>query len=231
MQPAAIFDLDGTLVDSRAVIAEAMDRAFASVGLPKPGYQRTRAMVGMSLRAGIAYIAPGHDDPTIDALTDAYRQSFMAIRAERPPRWTEPLYAGALTLVDRLRAEGWKIGMATGKSVRGIDHILDGHGIRDRFAAIACSDHGPGKPDPFMVHRNLELLGAEPAHAVVIGDTTHDILMARAAGVAVVGVTWGFHTHDEIAGAAPSHITADFAGLSAWLDGFAAKLKGREGTP
>ena len=138
------------------------------------------------------------------------------------PGFVEPLYDGAAELLDRLKAEGWRIAMATGKSRRGVDMIMAMHGWADLFDTTHCADDGPGKPHPAMLLGAMEALGAEPACTVMIGDTAHDIRMAKAAGVSSVGVTWGFHTREEIEAAQADWVADTFAELSAELDRFAA---------
>jgi phosphoglycolate phosphatase len=220
----AIFDVDGTLVDSRQVIAEAMDRAFVTLGLPPPGYERTRMIVGLSLAPAIVALAPDLPETEHPRLTDAYRDAFLEMRAEG---WQEPLYEGAVDLLDMLRREGWKIGMATGKARRGVRHILDHHSLEPYFDVTVCADDGPGKPDPFMVNANLAATGIAAEGALMIGDTSFDMAMGRAAGVRTVGVGWGFHTEAEIraGGADAFHLT--FEALAADLARPAEAARGR----
>ncbi len=213
-----VFDVDGTLVDSRALLKAASDAAFTSLGLEPPSYDRLRQIVGLSLRDGLAQLSP---DPAItDALVDFYRRSFNDFH--RNPDFVEPLYPGAAELLDRLKQDGWRIAMATGKSRRGVDMIMAMHGWADLFDSIHCADDGPGKPHPAMLLKAMEALGAEPSGAVMIGDTAHDIGMARAAGVRAVGVTWGFHTRAEIEAAGADLVLDTFAELGEELDRFSS---------
>jgi phosphoglycolate phosphatase len=217
----AIFDVDGTLVDSRRAISECMDRAFEKMGLQKPGYDATRRIVGLSLQPAIAALAPDLPQSEWPRLTEAYREGFLELRAEG---LHEPLYDGSLALLERLTKDGWMIGMATGKSRRGVNHVLTLHGLAAFFDATACADDGPGKPDPFMVQSNLRDLKIDPARAVMIGDTSFDMEMGRAAGVHTLGVTWGFHTPDEIKGGGAHELHDTFDTLTASLDSFAGRL-------
>ena len=213
-----VFDVDGTLVDSRALLKAASDAAFTSLGLEPPPYDRLRQIVGLSLRDGLAQLSP--DPGVTDALVDFYRRSFNDFHSR--PDFVEPLYPGAAELLDRLKREGWRIAMATGKSRRGVDMIVAMHGWADLFDSTHCADDGPGKPHPAMLLKAMEALGAGPGCSIMIGDTAHDIGMARAAGVRAVGVTWGFHTRGEIEAAQAEVVVDTFAELGAELDRFAA---------
>jgi phosphoglycolate phosphatase len=218
----AIFDVDGTLVDSRQILQASADAAFADLGLIAPPYDQLRKIVGLSLREGLAQLAPDLEAGQIEALLAHYRRSFQTLH--RDPAFIEPLYDGAAALLDRLKREGWKIAMATGKSRRGVETIMAMHGWADLFDTTHCADDGPGKPDPAMVQAALKAMGMAPRQAVMIGDTAHDVGMAKAAGVRVLGVTWGFHTRDEIEASGPDEVVDTFAELDAALDRFAAGL-------
>ena len=224
MRPAgprlAVFDVDGTLVDSRRSIAEAMDQAFAAVGLAPPGYDETRRIVGLSLVPAIKVLAPDLEEARYPALAEAYRQAFVANRAEG---LHEPLYQGARELVMALKEAGWLLGVATGKVRRGVDHFLDTHGFADVFDCAYCADDGPGKPHPHMLQLNLKAVAVPAAQAVMIGDTSFDMIMAREAGCVAQGVSWGFHTVDEIEGGGAHHVAHDFAALRERLAAFAGE--------
>lgn len=211
----AVFDVDGTLVDSRRSIAEAMDMAFRALALPPPGYDATRRIVGLSLKPAIAVLAPDLPDADYGRLAEAYKDAFIA---NREAGLAEPLYEGARELVTRLRDEGWKLGVATGKARRGVDAFLDRHGFHGWFDAAFCADDGPGKPDPHMLNLVIAAVGADPAHTVMIGDTSFDMAMARAAACFAQGVSWGFHTPEEIMAGGAHHIADDFALLGGQLD-------------
>ena len=126
-------------------------------------------------------------------------------------------------LLDRLKRGGWRIAMATGKSRRGVDTILAMHAWADLFDSTHCADDGPGKPHPAMLLEAMRALDAEPACTVMVGDTSHDIGMARAAGVRAVGVTWGFHTRAEIKASGADAVLDSFEELAAELDRFGAR--------
>jgi phosphoglycolate phosphatase len=210
----AVFDLDGTLVDSRAAIAAAMDSAFVALGLAAPGYEATRKIVGLSLEPAIVTLAPHLPRERYRALGEAYRDAFIA---QREAGMTEALYAGAREIVLGLKARGWKLGIATGKARRGVDRFLEVHGFAGVFDAAHCADDGPGKPDPHMLRLNLRALGVAPREAVMIGDTSFDMAMARAADVHAQGVAWGFHTAEEVAAGGADHVALDFPALETRL--------------
>jgi phosphoglycolate phosphatase len=218
----AIFDVDGTLVDSRKSLQAAADAAFSVLGLPPPPYEDLRKIVGLSLREGLAQLAPELEEGQIQALFDHYRRSFKDLHKD--PAFIEPLYQGAAALLDRLKRDGWLIAMATGKSRAGVETIMAMHGWADLFDTTHCADDGPGKPHPAMVRAALHAMGVAPRQAVMIGDTAHDVLMARAAGVRALGVTWGFHTRGEIEDAGADEVLDTFAELEAAVTRFAAGL-------
>jgi len=188
----ALFDCDGTLVDSQHVIVSAMLRAFAGVGLPAPPRETLLSVVGLSLVEAMRRL--GDDDPRFPAeeLAEHYRHAFHALRAE--PDFSEPLFPGIGDVLARLTGrEDVILGIATGKSQRGVASVLRHHGLEGRFATIQTADDAPSKPHPAMVLRAMEEVGAEPGQTILIGDTSFDMTMARAAGARAVGVTWGYH--------------------------------------
>lgn len=218
--PLAIFDLDGTLVDSRRIIAHAMDRAFDAVGLPPPGFERTRHIVGLSLDDACAVmLGPDCPQAQLAALAAGYHQAFVDMKDSA--EFLEPLYEGARELLEDLRAAGWKIAAATGKTRAGVAQLFARKQLHAFFDAVGCADDGPGKPHPAMVHKVLAELSVAPAGAILIGDTHWDMTMAKAAGVAALGVSWGFHRSGEIAAAGPAAIHDDFASLKRDLLAFA----------
>ena len=221
----AVFDVDGTLVDSRTVIHRAMSRAFDRAGLGEIEYDRVRTIVGLELTEAVLRLAPA-DYPAerIPELATYYKQAFVEQRAEAG--FSEPLYAGAKDAVERLADEGWLLGVATGKARRGLDIVFDHHGLHRYFQTFQTVDHGPGKPHPRMVLDAMAETGAAPAETVVIGDTSFDMEMARAAKTRALGVSWGFHTPAEIEAGGAHEIHHDYDGLNAALDAFAAGLEG-----
>ncbi|MCV0382552.1 MAG: HAD-IA family hydrolase [Erythrobacter sp.] len=192
----AIFDCDGTLVDGQASICEAMEAGFASASLAPPDRNAIRRMVGLSLPQALRHLAPDASEETRAIAVQGYKDNFSTARAEG--RLREPLYEGMAELLGRLHRDGWLLAVATGKSDRGLSACLAMHGIADFFVSLQTADRHPSKPDPAMLLAALEEAEVAPEEAVMIGDTSFDIAMARAAGVRAVGVAWGYHEAEEL---------------------------------
>ena len=210
-----LFDVDGTLVDSQEIIVAAQRRAFAAVGLPAPSRARSLSIVGLSLNEAFATLA-GADGP-VAALADAYRDAFHVLRAD--PANREPFFHGALETVAALAArDDIVLGIATGKSRRGVAHLIERAGWGGLFATVQTADDNPSKPAPDMVLNALAETGIAAANAVLVGDTTFDMTMARDAGVAALGVSWGYHPADALRGAGAQAVAATFGDVLAWVD-------------
>jgi phosphoglycolate phosphatase len=188
-----IFDVDGTLIDSQAFILTAMRAAFAEAGRPAPTEAQTLAIVGLSLENAMARLAPDLDARGVRDLAEGYKAAFVRLRAETGGEAAAPLYPGARAALERLEAAGVLMAVATGKARRGLDHALDGHGLRRFFVSTQSADDAPSKPHPGMVLNALRETGVAPGAAAMVGDTTFDIAMARAAGTRAVAVSWGYH--------------------------------------
>jgi phosphoglycolate phosphatase len=214
----AVFDVDGTLVDSRRSIQASSDAAFRHLGRSPPPYEAVRQTIGLSLSEGLALLAPDLSVGELAEMLDFYKTYFSELHQD--PAWRDPLYSGAAELLDGLKREAWKIAMATGQSRRGVERALRVHAWADIFDSTHCADDGPGKPHPSMLLEAMRALGAAPERTIMIGDTAHDIRMARAAGVRSVGVTWGFHTRAEIEAAGADLICDTFAELEQILENF-----------
>lgn len=218
----ALFDLDGTLVDSRLLIAESMDEAFRKNGLPGCSYDQVRQIVGIELFEAIPMLLPA-DYPAEGAVKigNDFREIFVRNRSDGTH--TESLYPGAREILEALDAEGWLLGVATGKPRRGLDHILKTHDLTGAFVTLNTSCTGPGKPNPRMVIEAMNETGTEPDRTVMIGDSSHDILMALNAKVRAAGVAWGFHTAEELTGAGAHTVHEDFACLQRGLTAFGTR--------
>ena len=203
MNRLAIFDCDGTLVDSGASIHRALLAAFGAHGLECPPPSVSRKVIGLSLIEAMAVLAPDADH---EALSQTYKEAFFALRAGGQVE--EPLFAGIVPLLDALEADGWQLAVATGKSDRGLRHCLESNGIHARFVSLQTADRHPSKPHPAMARAAIAEAGAAPASSVVIGDTSYDIGMARAAGAGAIGAAWGYHEREELA-AAGAHGVAE----------------------
>jgi len=209
-----LFDVDGTLVDSQAHIQAAMAVAFADQGLSAPDRAAVLSIIGLSLPQAMARLAPGAD---ADALSDAYKASFASTRASAGD--PAPLYPGARGALDRLHGAGFLLGTATGKSRRGLDHMVVHHGLQAHFVTLQCADDHPSKPHPSMVLRAMQDAGVGPEDTVMIGDTTFDIQMGRAAGVATIGVNWGYHPVADLRSCGAGVIVDDFTALCQAIEG------------
>jgi phosphoglycolate phosphatase len=215
-----LFDCDGTLVDSQGPILTTMAQAFLEFGLKAPPAGAVRRVIGLMLSKAIAELAPALSSADHDRLVKNYKAIYASARTE--PGHDEPLYPGVVPVLDRLRADGFLLGVATGKARRGLDATLALHGLADRFVTLQTSDNNPSKPHPGMVLKAMEATGAEPGATLVVGDTSFDMNMARNAGVMAVGVSWGYHPPEELSAAGAVAVIRDFAALLP----FAADLGG-----
>ncbi|MHA6768688.1 HAD-IA family hydrolase [Sphingobium ummariense] len=206
-----VFDCDGTLVDSQHSICTAMTRAFESARLTPPDRLAILPVVGLSLRHAIARLLPEAEADFHDHLSDRYKQAFHQLRAEKAV--SEPLYPGIADLIRDLDAQGWLLGVATGKSDRGLGLCLAHHGIAGHFVTLQTADRHPSKPHPSMLLTAMAEAGATPETTVMIGDTRFDIDMGLAAGVRSIGVGWGYHPPHELAEAGAHAVAMDSAEL------------------
>ncbi|SDE79303.1 HAD-IA family hydrolase [Rhodobacter capsulatus] len=215
----AIFDVDGTISDSQAHILAAMTEAFGTLGLPLPPRGDVLSIVGLSLPVAMAELAPATDAATQAALVAAYKSSYFTTRAAAPA----PLYPGAKECLLRLAGrEDLLLAIATGKSRRGVNALIAHHGLEGLFTSAQVADDHPSKPHPAMVLAALRVAGVEAKDAVMIGDTTFDIEMGRAAGVATIGVSWGYHPVSDLEQAGAGRIVESFSELERALqEGFA----------
>lgn len=213
-----IFDCDGTLVDSQHLIVAAMERAFESVKRTPPDREAILGIVGLSLPEAIWRLTEGESEENVLAIRDGYRHAFGDLRAD--PKHSEPLYEGAHDAILQLAAnDDVVLGIATGKSRPGVDRLLKRFDMTPYFATIQTADDAPSKPHPGMIERALEETGASVAHAVMIGDTTFDMEMARNAGVKGVGVSWGYHPVELLNQDYVHGVADDYAHLMQMLDG------------
>lgn len=189
-----IFDVDGTLVDSQGDIVAAMRAAFDAVDLVPPARDTLLSVVGLSLDHAMDRLVPDQPEAVQHRMVGAYRDAYFALRAAAGADVSSPLYPGARDTLDALAAVPENLlGVATGKSQRGLDKLLEAHGLAPFFCTRQVADHHPSKPHPSMICAAMAETGAEQANTVMIGDTTFDMEMARAAGVAAIGVGWGYH--------------------------------------
>jgi phosphoglycolate phosphatase len=212
----AIFDLDGTLVDSRHNIARAVRESAGLCGLPVPPPAALPRVIGLSLDEALATLFPSASTAALAELDRAYRACFVRYRTEAD--YDEPLFAGAHDALAALDAAGFLLGIATGKARRGVDYVLDRHGLVGRFVTIQTPENAPGKPHPGMVLQAMAATGVAPEWTVMIGDTTFDIQMARAAGAHAIGVSWGNHPGEELTAAGAHRLVDRLADLPAAIE-------------
>jgi phosphoglycolate phosphatase len=213
----ALFDCDGTLVDSQANICLSMEEAFLLAGLEAPSRGAIRRIIGLSVVEAIAALSPDLDDARHRRLAEDYKSAFFRLRASGAME-EEPLFDGMIAALDTLTASGWLFGVATGKSDRGLARILAHHGIADRFVTLQTADRHPSKPHPSMIELAMAEAGASPETTVMIGDTSYDMMMARAAGTRALGVAWGYHPPHELSAAGAHAVAETVAGLPVLME-------------
>lgn len=207
-----VFDWDGTLMDSTAVIAGSMRDACADLGLPVPGESEARHIIGLGLTQAIACLQPQLPQEQYPPLIARYRQHFLSRDQDLV------LFDGVAQTIPRLHNAGHWVAVATGKNRNGLDRALDQSGLRDYFHATRCAEECFSKPHPAMLHELMDVLDVPPERTLMIGDTSHDLMMARNAGVASVAVSYGAHSKEELHEYRPLHLVHTFAELADWLD-------------
>lgn len=222
----AVFDCDGTLVDSQHAIVAAVHGAWKLAGRDDlPAREAILRIVGLELVESIAQLLPHEPGEVHRQIAQAYKDAWHeGYQAGVEP--DAPLYPGTLEVLDSLEADGWILGIATGKGRRGLDATLREHDLTGRFVTLQTADVAPGKPAPEMLHRAMSETGAGPGETVMIGDTTYDMLMAANAGVAAIGVTWGYHEAHELTSAGAVTVLEHYDQLPA---GIAAAMERTQG--
>ncbi|WP_293450694.1 HAD-IA family hydrolase [Planktotalea sp.] len=214
---AVIFDVDGTLVDSQADILAAMVMAFQAEGLSPPTRDAVLGIVGLSLDVALPILAPDSDHEACTRMVQGYKDAYVEVRREKGAKVSSPLYSGAREALDRLQKhDDVLLGVATGKSRRGLDKLIEAYELEGVFLTRQVADDHPSKPNPSMLFQAMRDLGLEANDTVMIGDTSFDMEMARAAGVHFIGVAWGYHDVARLADA--DVIIDDFAQLDAALE-------------
>ncbi len=196
MNKLAIFDCDGTLVDSGATIYAALAETFGQRGLELPPPQAARRVIGLSLVEAMAGLVPEATADEQAELAEDYKRVFMGMRVAG--RVEQPLFDGVLDLLDSLEDRGWLLAVATGNSDRGLKHCLERHDIHARFVSLQTADRHPSKPHPSMVLQAMADVGAAPETTFVVGDTSYDMAMAAAAGASGIGAGWGYHDAGDL---------------------------------
>lgn len=207
----AVFDCDGTLVDSQHSIIDSMRAAFEAHTHPLPEDESIRRIVGLPLRDAIGQLLPDFEDEEHGRVENSYIEAFHDLRSQG--KVADPLYPGTLDAIKHLEEAGWLLGIATGKSSRGLLATLETHGITGRFQTLQTADTAPGKPNPDMLFNAMRETGAEPENTVMIGDTTFDMEMAVSAGTLAVGVAWGYHPHEKLKSVGANVVIHEFTEL------------------
>lgn len=201
-----VFDCDGTLVDSQHMIFAAMQQSFGDLGVKTPEKEKVRRIVGLGLIEGMAVLAPDLGPGDHVKLADRYKTAFREIRSTSERR--EPLFPGIRGTLESLSRAGYLLGIATGKSRVGLAATLEMHALRDFFVTLQTADDAPSKPHPGMLEQAMGEAGVKPQDTLLIGDTIFDVQMAGHAGVAALGVSWGYHPPDELMSAGAYAIAA-----------------------
>ena len=206
MNRLAVFDCDGTLVDSQINICLAMEDSFARSELTAPDRNAIRRVVGLSLLEAVRMLAPDVAPELLMQLAEDYKTAFQRLRGRGLIE--EPLFDGIAETLAALEDAGWLLGVATGKSDKGLAHCLEYHGLAHRFVTLQTADRHPSKPHPSMIRQAMAEAGAAPETTLMIGDTAFDIGMALAAGTTAVGVAWGYHDPHELFAEGAHHVAA-----------------------
>lgn len=206
-----VFDWDGTVMDSTAVIATSIQSACRDLGLTVPTDEAARHVIGMGLVQALQHAVPDAPTHLHQPLADRYRHYFLA------QDQSIPLFAGAAETIAELHEAGYSLAVATGKSRKGLDRVMDSSGLRDYFHASRTADETFSKPHPAMLQEIMDELGMEPERVLMVGDTTHDLQMAINAGVDAVGMTQGAHPAEQLRELQPLALLDDFAGLREWF--------------
>ena len=206
-----VFDWDGTLMDSAATIVDAIQSASRDLALPVPNVQNARHVIGLGLADALSYLFPALDASGYEDVADRYRYHYLLQDHEIP------LFDGVREMVDELAEAGFLLAVATGKSRRGLDRALDTTGLTSLFHATRCADEAISKPHPAMLLEIMDELGTDPACTLMVGDTTHDLEMARNARVAPVAVTYGAHSRESLRACAPLACLDTVLALRKWF--------------
>ncbi len=206
-----VFDWDGTVVDSTAMIARCIQRAAADLGLVVPSLERASHVIGLGLRDALAGAVPDLPEDHIEHFTDRYRHHYFEVESDIV------LFTGVRRLLVELTESGARLAVATGKSRRGLDRALDATGLHMYFESSRCADETHPKPHPAMLLELTAELSVSVERTVMIGDTTHDLAMAVAARTKAIGVTYGAHPREQLAVHSPLALVDSFEDLRPWL--------------
>jgi phosphoglycolate phosphatase len=206
-----VFDWDGTLMDSTALIVASIQAACAEVRVAVPSREAAAHVIGLSLADAMLTIAPGVDEETCQKLVNSYRVHYLARDHELV------LFDGAIDALEDLRARGYQLAVATGKARRGLSRVLEQSGLGRLFEATRCADESFSKPHPAMLLELMDELSVAPERTIMIGDTTHDLQMARHAGTASLAMTYGAHPVAALESEQPLAMFGSMAQLREWF--------------
>lgn len=206
-----VFDWDGTLMDSTGAIVASIKAAARDLGIEPPSDERANHIIGLGLIDALRHALPDLPSERYQDVALRYRKHYMARDHELL------LFDGAEALIDELAAAGYMLAVATGKTRKGLDRAFEVSGLGSRFHASRCADECHSKPHPQMLEQLMDEFGVGPEATLMIGDTTHDLLMAKNAGVAALGVAYGAHPRESLEAQAPLFCAADVAELAGWL--------------
>jgi phosphoglycolate phosphatase len=206
-----VFDWDGTLMDSTGAIVASIQAAARDLGIEPPSDERAHHIIGLGLIDALRHALPDLPAERYQDVALRYRQHYMARDHELL------LFDGAEALIDELAAAGHALAVATGKTRKGLDRAFEVSGLGPRFHGSRCADECHSKPHPQMLEELMEEFGVVPEATLMIGDTTHDLLMARNAGVAALGVAYGAHPREALEAETPLYCAGNVAQLADWL--------------
>jgi phosphoglycolate phosphatase len=204
----AVFDVDGTLIDSAASIVSGVQACWSACGFADPDPASIRRTIGLPWEQGVRALLPGCGEAEFAAIRAYYDDVARGART-RPPL-NEALFPGTLEALQEIADRGAILGIVTSRNSRRLTQLLETHGLAQHFVCVKTVDHGPGKPDPFLLLQAMSDVGAKRERTVMVGDTTYDIHMAGNAGTAGIGVAWGVHEADELKAAGARHVAQAF---------------------
>ncbi len=207
-----VFDWDGTLMDSAARIVHCFERACADANLPSPGEAAIRRIIGLGLAETMETLLPRADDAVRALVIERYREHFLGLDAE-----AMKLFPGVRDKLEALATQGFLLAIATGKSRHGLDRELAHTDLGALFVASRCADEAFSKPHPRMLEDILDRTGLEASQAIMVGDTTYDLVMARSAGVDGLAVSYGVHAREELLALAPIACCDSFQEVYTWI--------------
>lgn len=208
---ALVFDWDGTLFDSTASIVNALQQAFSDMQLPVPSREACCYVIGLGLTDAMRYLSPGLSEADYPRLVDYYRRYYLGRDHEIV------LFDGVVEALQRYRQAGYFLAVATGKSRKGLDRALDVTGLRSLFDITRCADETFSKPHPEMLLQIMNYCDVAPDEVLMVGDTSHDMELARNAGTAAVAVTYGAHSGETLMAYAPLALVNSFVEFDQWL--------------